>query len=84
MYNSFVCNVTDFGKNKIHLKVPKLESCSLLGFYALSSVNILPTFRGNVLVLSSSVKKTRNLELLEDGIDTLSRNVGTELPLNAG
>jgi hypothetical protein len=46
------------------------ENCALLGFYAASSGLSLPTFRDNLLVLSSGLF----LELLtrEDGTDSLS------------
>jgi len=53
------------------------ESCALLGYYAASGCNILPTFRDNVSVPSSRVK---NLGLLTD---SLSRNVRKELLIPA-
>jgi hypothetical protein len=68
------------------------ESCPLLGCYAALSDSSVPTFRDNLLVLSSRVKKSmskckKDLDLdflaLEEGTDRLSRNFGTELPLNA-
>jgi hypothetical protein len=40
-----------------------------------------PTFRDNLSVPSSKVKKSYLLDL-EDGTDRLSRNVGTKLPFN--
>jgi hypothetical protein len=43
--------------------------CALLGYYAASNGNSLPTFRDNVSVPFSRVKKSEN------GTDTLSRNV---------
>jgi len=49
---------------------------ALLGYYAACSGNSLPTFRDNVSAPSSRVKSWT----LEDGNDTLSRNVGNELP----
>jgi hypothetical protein len=60
------------------------EICDILGYYTASSVNPLPTFRDNVSVPSSSVKKSKtNFLTLEDGTDTLSRNVGKGLTLDA-
>jgi hypothetical protein len=69
--------------------------CAVLGYYAASCGNPLPTFRNNVSVPSSRVKtsKKKNRQdyavylgdflTLEYGIDTLSRNVGKGLPLDA-
>jgi hypothetical protein len=61
------------------------EKCVLLGYYAASSGNSLPTFRDKVSVPSSRAKNPRCLGFLtfEAGTDTLSRNVGKELPLLA-
>jgi hypothetical protein len=70
----------------------RLEIRALLGYYAASKGNTLPTFRENVSVPSSSVEKSKtkksNSEILdvlnlEDGTDMLSRNVGKKLPLFA-
>jgi len=47
------------------------ENCILLGYYAARSGNSYPTFRDNMN------------EVLEDGTDRLSRNVGKELPIPA-
>jgi hypothetical protein len=58
-----------------------LEICALLGYYAAPSGNPLPTFRDNVSVPSSRVKI--QVLALEDGTDTLSRNVGKGLTLDA-
>jgi hypothetical protein len=55
------------------------EICALLGYNTASSGNPLPTFRDNVSVPSSRVKKSKKsvyFLTLEDGTDTLSRNVG--------
>jgi hypothetical protein len=51
--------------------------CGLLEYYAASSGNRLPTFRDNLLVPSSSVKK-KFLDFLaiENGTDRFSQNVG--------
>jgi len=49
-------------------------NCALLGYYPESSGNFLPTLRDNPSVASSGA---------EDGIDSLSRNVGKKLPLLA-
>ena len=51
------------------------ENCALLGYYAASSGNSLPTFRDNLSVFGFLV--------LEEGTDMLSRNVGKELPFLA-
>ena len=50
------------------------KNCALLGYYAVSSGNFLPTSRDNLSVPSSGA---------EDGTDRLSRNVGKKLPLLA-
>jgi hypothetical protein len=59
--------------------------CALLEYNATSSDNPLPTFRENVLVPSSRVKKSIFLEFLTlgDGTDRFSRNVGKGLTFNA-
>jgi len=66
------------------------ENCALLGYYATSSGNSLPTFRDSLSVPSTMVKfillkKNKNLRLLtlKDGTDKLSRNVRKELSLLA-
>jgi len=59
----------------------ELETCSLLGYYAASSGNFLPTFRDNLSVASSGVKNSPLTP--EDGTDRLSQNVGKKLPLLA-
>ena len=61
------------------------ENCALLGYYAKSSGNFLPTFRDKLSVLSSSVKKSKEIICFgffipKYGTDRLSRNVGNELP----
>jgi hypothetical protein len=58
------------------------EICAVLGYYAASSGNPLPTFRDNVSVPSSRFKKSYFLNL-EDRTVSLSRNVGKGLPLDA-
>jgi len=55
------------------------ENFVRLNYYAASSENSSPTFRDNLSVTSSRVKNP--FLTLEDGIDTMSRNVGKELPL---
>jgi hypothetical protein len=47
------------------------DICALLRYYAASNGNPLPTFRDNVFLT------------VEDGTDTLSRNVGKGLQFNA-
>jgi hypothetical protein len=67
------------------------EICILLGYYAASNGNPLPTFRDNVAVPSPRAKSPRKilgLEFLdfltlEDGTDTVTRNVGTGLSLDS-
>ena len=57
------------------------EICALLGYYAAQSGNSVPTFRDNISVPSSRVKKSK--KTLEDGTHKLSRNVCIDLPLYA-
>jgi hypothetical protein len=71
------------------------EIWALLGYYAASGRNPLPTFRYNVSVPSSTVRKSKKKRKParryavyagkgvggKDGTDTLSRNVGKGLPL---
>jgi hypothetical protein len=63
--------------------------CTLLGYYATLSDISVPTFQNNRSVPSSRVKKSKKKAFfldfltLEDGTYRLSRNVGTDLPLNA-
>jgi len=62
------------------------ENCVLLGCYAASSGNSLPTFRDNLSVPSSGVKnpiRILRLLILEDGTNRMSQNVGKELSLLA-
>ena len=56
-----------------------VENCALLGCYAASSGNSIPTFRGQHI---GPVFKGRFLTL-EDGADGLSRNFGKEKLYNA-
>jgi hypothetical protein len=53
----------------------RVDNCAFLGYFAASRDNSLPTFRGTLSVPSCRI--------LEDGTDSLSRNVGKELPLYA-
>jgi hypothetical protein len=46
-----------------------VEICAILGYYAASSGNPLPTFRDNVSVPSSRVKKSK--KTLEGGTDNV-------------
>jgi hypothetical protein len=57
--------------------------CALLGYYAASSGNPLPTFQENISVPSAKVKMFLDFLTLEDGTDNLSRNVDIKLQLNA-
>jgi hypothetical protein len=59
--------------------------CALLEYYVPRSDNSLPTFRDNILVPSSRVKKSKkDFFTLEDGTDRLSRKVCKESSLYAG
>jgi hypothetical protein len=53
-----------------------LGICDLLGHYAVSNSNPLPTFRYNVSVPFSRIKFFLDYLILEDGTDNLSRKVG--------
>jgi hypothetical protein len=61
------------------------ENCALLGIWAASSGNFLPTFRDNLSVPSSRIKNPSFLDswILDPWIwdRRLSRNVGKKLPL---
>jgi hypothetical protein len=61
------------------------EICALLGYYAAKNGNPLPTFRDNLSVPFSRVRKFKNNNFLdlEDWADTLSRNVDKGLPFDA-
>jgi len=69
------------------------EHCAVLGYYATSSGNFLPTFRYNLSVPSSGFKNPKEKERdpkdyvgffnLEDGTDRLCRNAHNKLPLLA-
>jgi hypothetical protein len=82
-----VCRSVLLNTRSVLKKRPVFEICALMGYNATSSVNPLPTFRDNVSVPSSTVKKSEKSDLdfltFEDGTDTLSRNVGKGLPLDA-
>jgi hypothetical protein len=56
------------------------EICTLLGYYAALSGSPVATFRGNQSVPPSRARSP--ILTLEDGTGRLSRNVGTEIPLN--
>jgi hypothetical protein len=58
------------------------EICALLGYYSVPDGNSVSTFRDNLSVPFSKVKKSDFLTI-EIGADRLSRNVSTELPFNA-
>jgi hypothetical protein len=63
-----------------------VESCALLGYYTALSGSSVPTFRGTTN--RSHLQGLRSpfffvdFLTLEDGTDTLSRNVGKESPLD--
>ena len=54
--------------------LPTFKNCTLLGYYAASSDNVLPLFWDSLSAPSSRVT-------LQDGTHTLSRNVRKHLPL---
>jgi len=56
------------------------EICALLEYYAACSGNSLPTFRNNLSVTYSRVKKSNKLSVPYSRV-RVSRNVGKELPL---
>jgi hypothetical protein len=72
-----VCG-TKYGRHISNINISGIEVqiYPLLGYYAESCRNFFPTFRDNVSVLYSLLTH-------EDGTDTLSRNVGKQLPLDA-
>ena len=57
------------------------KNCSILGYYAASSGNFLPTFWDTLSVPYLKMGPMIGFLTLEDGIDRLSRNVGKKLPL---
>jgi hypothetical protein len=60
------------------------DLCSPLGYYAMSFDNCLPTFRDDVSGPSSKGQEIFfDFLTFEDGADTLSRNVGEQLPHHA-
>ena len=67
------------------LNESKHETCVLLGYYAASSGNSLPTFRGLPIGPISPFLDPLFFRFLtlEDGTNKMSRNVGKELPLLA-
>jgi hypothetical protein len=65
-------------RNNKSRNLSKGENCALLSYYTAISGNSLRTFRNNLSVSSSRVKKSLSLE---DETDRLSRNVGKVLPL---
>jgi hypothetical protein len=76
--------VTVLWWRKGHITLTGAEICALLGYYAASSGNPLPTFLDNLSVPYSRVKKPKKDFLtLEYWTDRLSRNVGKGLPLDA-
>jgi len=43
------------------------KTCALLGYYTAYSVNSLPTFRDNILVPPSRIKKSKKSSILKYG-----------------
>jgi hypothetical protein len=67
-----------------------VQTCALVGYYAASSGNSLPTIRDNLSAPSSRIKQGQGRVknscpclTPEDGADGLSRNVGKGLPILA-
>ena len=67
----------------LDFKLPRevYENCALLGYYAASSGNLLPTLRDKLSIPSLGVEKPKEFLASEDGTDGLSRNVGNKLQL---
>jgi len=60
------------------------ENCAVLGYYAASSDNSLPTFRDKLSVPSSTGRNPTKILEHVNGTDRVPRNVGKELqPLAA-
>jgi hypothetical protein len=57
-----------------------LEICALLGYYTAYNGTSSPTFREEILSVTSS-RVMNTLLTIDDGTGRLSRNVGKELPL---
>ena len=94
-HSPFLTKKTLISVQQVHEVNAEYENCALLGCYTTSSGNSLPTLRNNLSPFSM-VRNPRRLfeslyvtqsclpiEVLEDGIDMLSRNVYKELPLLA-
>ena len=74
-----VCNFANPSNKMRDVKVFRrelYENCALLGYYAASNGNCLPTFRHNLSVQTSRIKNPIGFLNLEDGNDRLSLNVG--------
>jgi len=69
-------NISSNKSNK-RRNLSKGENCALLSYYTESSGNLLPTFRDNLSVSLSRLKKSSSLKMRQ----IMSRNVGKELPL---
>jgi hypothetical protein len=69
--NTTICVISDFRRDVD-------EICAPLAYYASMNGSSVPTFRENL-----SVPSSRDFLTFEDGTYRLSRNVCTELPLNA-
>jgi hypothetical protein len=80
-FNNFLISVISGFRRYVH------EVCALLRYDAASNGKPLPTFRDNVSVPYSRARKSNEAALefftLEDGTDTLSRNVGKGLLFDA-
>ena len=80
---SFLFNSTPTQGNSFHIttklskKVFITEDCVLLGYYAASSGNILPTFRDNLPILSSGVKNPKESLSTHYGVH-IGKSVATE------
>ena len=80
-YETYSTYVTLRNARRLTLAQYETTTNTLLGYYATSSGSFVRTFRDNLLVPSSRVKKS--FLTLEDGTDSVLRNVGKGLPLDA-
>jgi hypothetical protein len=71
------CFISDF--------LREVENCPLLGYYAVSSDNFLPKFRGSTSgsIFRNQESKSFGFLTREGGNDRLHRNVHKKLPLLA-
>jgi len=88
-----LCSLQQGSEQLTDLTILCAEIFALMDYYAAYGDNYLPTFRDNLSIPSSNVKKSKKsvsssrakksflyLLTLEEGTDRLSRNVGKEIP----